>query len=230
MKFVSRLLLTFFIFLFLVAPVYSQTGCDTCGNFQNQEQTQAENQEEVREQVRTANPDLGELRQNVIEKREIIREKIQERQATLAARLAEKNKERIRNFFGRMTKRFQAAINRLERLISRIESRLSKIESEDKNIDTTGIREDVDEAKDKLAEASAALSEANTSLEDILTSDNPGETFAELRELLKGIKEQLKEVHQILVHVIGDIKGLRTGQTSPQPEVTPTQEATPGGE
>jgi len=170
---------------------------------------------------------LEEARERVRERKETIRLEIQERRATRAARLAERRKERIRVFFTRLKRRMQAAINRLERLIARIKSRLSRIEAADEDIDTAPIRETLDGAEDKLASASAALTQAQTSLEDILDANDPKEAFTDVRDLIKEIKEQLKETHQILVHVIGDIKGLRVGQGDAQPEVTPAPEVTP---
>jgi len=174
--------------------------------------------------------ELEEIRERVRERKETIRMEIQERRATRAARLAERKRERIRLFFDRLTRRMQAAINRLERLIARIKSRLSRIEAADEDIDTASIRETLDGAEDKLASASAALTQAQTSLEDILDANDPREAFTDVRDLIKEIKEQLKEVHQALVHVIGDIKGLRVGQGSPQPVATPSPEASPSPE
>lgn len=203
------------IFLsFFVSNILAVSGCPTCGSSSapSPSPVRIEQQQEIRQQIMENNPDLGELRRKVIEKRETVREELQEKRATMAARLTEMRRERIRHFYGLITNRTQAAINRLEKLIARIESRLSKIEAEDEEIDTSEIREDIDEAKDRLAEASAALSEAKTSLEDILSTEEPKEAFADVRDLVKGIKNELISVHQILVQVIGDIKGLRVGQ------------------
>jgi len=220
------LLLGLTVFLLLFIPFRVQAVCDTCGSIQTQNQVQDEVQQEVREQTAIGNPDLGELKRNVIEHRLTIRERLEEHRATMAAKLAEHRQERIRAFFGFLTRRMEAAINRLERLISRMESRLAKIEEENSEIDTTSIREEINQAKDKLADASAALSTAKTSLEDILNADDPKTAFTTVRDLLKGIKEQLKEVHQILVKVIGEMRGLRVGQvkTSPTPSPSPTVE------
>lgn len=161
-------------------------------------------------QVREQN--LEELRvrlQEKIEEQQQIRE---ENRVTIRARLSEMRQERIRFFFGRLTIRFEAAINRLERLIARIETRLDRIEASDEEVDSTAIREEVEEAKRKLEEARVALAEAKESLEGILSAEDPKTAFEDVRDLIGGIKEELKEVHQILVQVIGDIKGLRVGQ------------------
>lgn len=230
MKKIIKIILLFCFLFLIVFPVFADKECPTCGQTGISPSDIVEGENVPVLETKERRVELRELRQNVIEKREIIRERIQKKRATIAARLAEKRKERIRAFFERLVTRIQAAINRLEKLIGRIESRLSKIEEVDEDIDTAPIRETLDEAKGKLAEASAALSEAKTSLEDILSSDNPKEMFTDVRDLIKGIKQQLVEVHRLLVHVIGDIKGLRVGQRSPQPVVTPSPEVTPEGE
>lgn len=191
-----------FLFLFLViSPVSAQNLYQATPSaispWQERFEERKEHLETVMERVR--------------EKREALRVRLQDHQATRAARLAEVRKQRIRVFFNRLTERIQAAIDRLEKLIARIESRLGKIESAGEEIETASIREELDAAKDKLAEASAALSQAQTSLEDILLAENPKEIFIEVRDLVKGIKEQLIEVHRTLVHLIGDIRGLRVG-------------------
>lgn len=154
---------------------------------------------------------LQEIRTRVREKIEARHQLIQEHRATIAAQLTERRQERVRFFFNRLTERFQAAINRLRRLIARIESRLAKIETEEE-INTIVIRITLDTAREKLDEAETALVEAQTGFEDTLINENPKEAFADVRDLVRGIKQQLVEVHRLLVHLIGDIKGLRAGQ------------------
>lgn len=145
------------------------------------------------------------------------------RKAEIKAKLTEKRQQLIRQFFSRMVKRLEAAISRLEKLISRIESRLAKLESQGENV--SKIKTEVADAKTKLNKAKADLELAKSKLETVLTSDDPKSAFAEVRNLIKEVKSQLIETHRILVHVIGEIKGLRVGQITPMP--TPTPEATP---
>jgi hypothetical protein len=61
-------------------------------------------------------------------------------------------------------------------------------------------------------------------VESFLDNDDPKTAFAEVREIIQQIKVNLIEVHRTLVHVIGDIKGLRVGtevKPSPSPEPSP---------
>lgn len=150
----------------------------------------------------------------------ITRTPLPTRMAEIKAKLTEKRQQLIRQFFTRMVKRLEAAIARLEKLISRIESRLAKLESQGE--DVSKIKTEVADAKTKLAKAKTDLEEAKTKLEDVLTNEDPKAAFAEVRSLIKGVKSQLIEVHRILVHIIGDIKGLHVGQITPMPTPTPT--------
>ena len=45
----------------------------------------------------------------------------------------------------------------------------------------------------------------------MLENDDPKEAFLVIKNTIKEIKSDLVEVHQLLVHLIGDIKGLRVG-------------------
>ena len=70
-------------------------------------------------------------------------------------------------------------------------------------------------------------------VEILLENDDPKAAFAEVKEKIQEIKLNLVEIYRILIHVIGDMKGLRIGtevKPSPSPEpspvVTPTPEPT----
>jgi len=140
------------------------------------------------------------------------KERIQERVATIEAKLNVRKKEIIRNHFLRMTKRLEAAINRLNRLITRIESRIAKIEANNEDINTEPIKKDIQKAKDKLLLATNKLNEAKIKIDDVLQSNTPKETLAEVKNMIQEIKKDLVEVHRLLVKVIGNIKGLRVGE------------------
>jgi HPt (histidine-containing phosphotransfer) domain-containing protein len=156
---------------------------------------------------------LHQFREQLKLKRKAIREQFKERRSTIKAKISERRKERVRRFFSRLIKRFEAAISRLEKLIARIESRLDKIESAKTNTDTSSIRDELNKAKENLSSARAAIADAKPSLEEILASDNPKEAFGTVRDLIKEVKTELIETHRILVHVIGEIRGLRVGAT-----------------
>lgn len=156
----------------------------------------------------------------------ITRVPIPTKKAEIKARLTERRQRLIQAFFDRMVKRLEAAIARLEKLISRIQSRLDKIEAE--GIDVSAIQEDINRATSKLNEAKADLATAQASIEEMLSAEDPKAAFANVRTAIRAVKNDLIEVHRILVHLIGDIRGLRVGQEEGQPMGTPapTEEPT----
>jgi len=132
--------------------------------------------------------------------------------ATTQAFLSQRKQEIIRSHFKRVTRRLEAAVNRLYLLISRIESRVAKIEAVDESLDTELIKADIASAKEKLDQATIQLGNVKTKMEEVIDSETPKEDFVEVREMISEIRENLIGVHQILVKVIGDIKGLRVGE------------------
>ena len=142
--------------------------------------------------------------------------------ATAAARVSTVRKERIRLHWGTMVTRIEAAMVRLDRLITRMETRIGIIKASDTGIDTSVPEKDIADAKVLLSKAKAALDTAKGQLEGVLASETPKEAFSTVIDSVQGIKKSLTEVHKLLVHAIGAIKGLRVGQESPTPTPTPT--------
>jgi len=153
-------------------------------------------------------------------------QQIKDRRASQAARLSDLRKSIIQKFFDQMVKRIEAAIERLNKLISRIESRIVKLKGEGK--DTASIESQVNDAKIKLASAKTKLQDAKTALDGVLSSNNPKDAFKQVRVKIQDVAKDLREVHKILVHLVGDIKGLRVGQTgSPTVTIIPSLTPTP---
>lgn len=153
---------------------------------------------------------LEERKQLIQERKDEIKLRIEQKRATRQAQLTERKRERVRTYFGRLAGRFDAAITRLEILIERIESRVAKL-SESGEIDTSDVEEQLADAKELLNEASADLQAAVDSLNEVLDANDPKAAFEVVRETITNIKSKLKDVHSILVHTIGDIKGLHEG-------------------
>lgn len=189
-KFALPLLICFFIFSPAIA--LAQTNL-----IQNREQSQNE---------------ASQATATGVMQRETVREEAQERIATAQAFLSQRKQEIIRSHFNRVTRRLGAAVNRLYLLISRIESRVTKIEAVDENLDTELIKTDIVSAKEKLDQVGTQLENIKTKMEEVIGSETPKEGFVEVREMVGEIRESLVGVHQILVKVIGDIKGLRVGE------------------
>lgn len=146
--------------------------------------------------------------------KEQVKEKIETRIATREARLTKLKKNLVRNHFTRMRKRLSAAIRRLEKIAARIESRINKIEAESPNSDISSIRKEIFSVREKINNVGDnLLPQAQEKFDQMVESENPQELFSEVKHLIRTIKDELIEVHQILVKVIGDIKGLRVGTT-----------------
>lgn len=145
--------------------------------------------------------------------REDIREKIEAKREERQIKLTAIRKERIRNFFGKTVTRVEALIERLDNLIARLETRIAKINEEVDGVDTIQASDDIAEAKIALVAASSKLSTMSSSLEEVLSSDDPKDAFVETRTLLNEIRTDLKKVHTLLVHSIGELRGLRVGDT-----------------
>lgn len=155
--------------------------------------------------------------------REQLRTIFVEKKASHEAKLASVRRERIRHFWGHMITRIEATIGRLERLIEKMEQRIAKIKESGENIDTSTAEGDIQKAKTLLSGTKTDLAEAKTLIEQVIQSEEPKKAFGEVIDKVHGIKKNLIEIHRLLVHAIGNIKGLRVGHESPTPTPTPTQ-------
>jgi F0F1-type ATP synthase membrane subunit b/b' len=175
---------------------------------------------------------------NSSRKSNLIEEKIQERQtrleqlsvtkqvrmASIEAKVSQIKQNAIRKYYKNMSERINALIDRLNKLTLRIESRIAKIEESDTPVGQN-VKDEIDKAKQLLSDTQTLLASSDGMLEDVLLSNQPKEAFSIIRENIKDIKTNLIEVHTILVHVIGEIQGLRVGNTqqlSPTPTTAPT--------
>lgn len=141
-----------------------------------------------------------------------LKDRIAEVKASRSAQLSELRKNRIRSYWQKLMQRLSVHIERQEKLISRLEDRIAQIQEESEDIDTSEVVTTLADAKAVLATAKVDLQATNDTLEDILTSSSPREAFMEVRENIRDIRDKIKEVHVMLVQVIGDLKGLRVGQ------------------
>ncbi|OGM08306.1 hypothetical protein A2159_02000 [Candidatus Woesebacteria bacterium RBG_13_34_9] len=190
-----------FIQFFLILPAYASVPT-TNPNYTNKQEKQSL------------------LQQNRVE----LQQRLEEKKASKEAQLTEKNRVRLRFYWGRLKIRLEAYIGRLEILIQRIENRIAYIKENNENINTDKIEATLQDAKDKLAEASSLLDTEDTNFENLLTLNSPKDVLKQIKDDIKEIKSILVEVHGLLVKVIGDIKGLRVGQSG---KISPTLSPTP---
>lgn len=152
-----------------------------------------------------------ELRKQMVQdKKDEIKLRIEQKRATRQAQLTDRRRDRVKTYFGRLNRRFEAVIARLGVLIERIESRIEKL-ADDPDVDTDDVEDQLLEARDLLAEVEAELEAANDSFEEVLNSNDPKVAFEVIKDTILNLKSKLKDVHSILVHVIGDVRGLHEG-------------------
>lgn len=207
----NRLMKKFFLISIFVIFIFTPVSVGA----QNSTPAGQQNRIEVKERI-----DQKEIEKE--DARLEIQNRIEERKALQEARLAQQKAIRVRNHWQILEKRIAATIERLKTLITRIESRLYKIAQEEPSLDTTTIQTNIDEAKELLDDAEYLLDNAEVDLETLLVSEDPKTALLELKDTIRDIKDLLIETHRILVHVIGDIKGLRVGSGVITPVISPT--------
>lgn len=139
--------------------------------------------------------------------------KVEERKEDISAKISFVRKERIRKYAGRMITKIEALIVRLNKLAERLETRIAKIKLNKNNLDTTQAEADLSNAKLKLTEANSKLDTIKLNLEATLSSGNPKEENQRVKTSLTELKSILKEAHLLMVHSIGELKGLRVGDS-----------------
>lgn len=142
-------------------------------------------------------------------KRETFKDEALKRVEALKKKVGEERAKRIDQFFNQMVKKFENAIDRLNGLADRIESRLNK--SETAGNDVSKIREQLKSARDKISAAQTALNDAKTKFKEMANSQNPKEAFKQVKVLVQGVAQKVKDAHRALVDVVNSIKGLRLG-------------------
>lgn len=193
--------------------------------------------EEIEERLEERKLDREEKREEIQERLQLlqeekeqqqneIQERNKERKASISAKLTQAKVTNIHRYWNNLGLRFTALIDRLEILVSRIDSRLTAIETEDFTLDTESIHESLDSANLLLNEAKDTLSQADEDFTEMLESEDPKAIFEIVKEAMSQVKDNLKEVHTILVKVIGDIKGLRVGEYEGN-VATPTEVPSP---
>ena len=142
-------------------------------------------------------------------KRETFKAEAQKRIDALKKRVGEERAKRIEQFFNQMARKFENAIDRLNGLADRIESRLQK--SEEAGNDVSKIKDQLKSARDKISAAETALNDAKAKFKEMANSQNPKEAFKQVKILVQGVAQKIKDAHRALVSVVNSIKGLRLG-------------------
>lgn len=161
--------------------------------------------------------DSVDSRKTFIQKTQTTRQEVKE---SLASREGEKKentgeirKSVIKNFFVNMIRRFEAAVERLNQILARIESRVAKIKSENPSIDLARIDSQIASVKTDLGNTQVKIDTLKSDFDKAIISTNPGESFKAIKEDTTEIKKDLENIKRNLSKIIGEIKGLRVGQS-----------------
>lgn len=200
----KRTILTLATYLTLTLPVSAKAV--------SQITTTIESNGPVRQEIEQRIEERAEAKQTeMLLKREEIRNRIETKKATQAAKLQLMQKERIRSYYSRLSTRIHAYIDRLQTLLDRIQVRINSIE-QDNEVDLSDIQAELDKAQELLNDSIAEIKVLDENLEEILDSENPKYEFGIfIKEGIVSIKTNLLEIHSILVHTIGQVQGLRIG-------------------
>jgi len=157
---------------------------------------------EQREESREINQQkLEEIKQRILQKRNEIAQKVATRQAENRERVV----TRIKEVFGNILDRFNAALERLDKIAQRIASRIDKLN--EKGVDTGKAEQELTEAETLGLEAENAIASASAQIEAIDTSNSSvKEAVSKSRTALKSAKVALFAYHKGLVEAIRELK------------------------
>lgn len=141
-----------------------------------------------------------EDRQERLENRKV---EIQERMEDRGVHLDERKQDRIKNFIEIIFNRFTAATERLDGLSERIQNRIDKFE--ERGVDVTEPQNLLDEATVLI---DSLISDIRSVKDDLGASLEENPSREEIREVITGLKDKLKEAHATLVESIRSLKSL----------------------
>lgn len=156
-----------------------------------------------------------EMKDKMLKLRDEFKAKMETRKEELKKKFGEQRAARIEQFFTNMTEKFEHAIDRLDGLADRIESRINALSAAGK--DMTGPKADLAVAQAKIDAAEKGLADTKTKYAELGTSTDPRKKFAEVKTLVAGVEQQVKEAHAALIRTIAGMKGMgsTTATTTP---------------
>lgn len=171
------------------------------------------------EEKQAAKLELKERRaavgEEIKKKREQFKADAKTRKEELKKKVGEKRAERIEQFFNQMTQKFEAALDRLDGFSVKIEERVDAAVSSGK--DATQARSELESGRLKIKEAAAELESAKAKYAEAIKNPNVKAAFADVRKIVQGIAQKVKDAHRALVRSVAELKGVGggTGATTP---------------
>lgn len=107
---------------------------------------------------------------------------------------------RITNLAANMSNRMEAAIGRMRNVIARLESRMDKLD--ERGIETVAARAELSVAVRHINEAAATLGNIDAEVAAFVGSENPRETWKNVKALFESSRDSLRLAHASLKKVI----------------------------
>ena len=149
-------------------------------------------------------------KENMTERRDALKDKVQELRGDIKARIASEAKMQIETTARKMKQRLEAAVKRLENISTRIDSRIDKLTEEGLDMSTAISLKATADLKIAAAKTAVGALVKPTPTDD--TREAHKAAFEALRAQVKAAEEAVKEAHRALMAVIPEIKGKGRGE------------------
>ena len=147
--------------------------------------------------------------------REDFKTKAEARKVEMKKKFGEMRSQRIEQFFSKMTEKFESAIDRLDRMAEKIQARIDAASANGR--DMTNAKADLAIAQTKIDEAEKILVDAKAKYAELGASMDVKKKFAEVKTLVQGVEQEIKNAHGALVRVIANMKGMGTTTATTTP-------------
>lgn len=170
--------------------------------------------QKIRDTQQEAKKKREEVQQEMQKKQEEFRAEAEKRKQELQKKLGEERGKNIDMFFSRMMEKFENTVGRLNDLANRIESRLNDAEANGR--DVSSARTALVSARGKITSIQTNLDAARANYKTAVGASDFKASFANVKSVIEGVKEQTKQAHAALVDVVTMLKGMSSSTTTPE--------------
>ena len=189
-----------FAFLLVVIPtfVFAQDKLSlNVGNRENVQNWIEENKASVEAKVAEKELKVAE-----------VKEKVASRRAGVQARQV----QHIKDIFGKILTRYEAALNRFEKFFTRIDSRIAKLKA--KGVDTSKAETALVAARAQYEVAKAAVADAKAKIAAIDPATTKREAIKEAVVTLRTAKREIQRLHKALANTVVELKAAHSLRTA----------------
>lgn len=158
-------------------------------------------------------------KEQMLERREEMKENIEERRAHFAsttalrrANIAENIKEHVIEHANHIARILDAMIVRLETLADRIQARIDTLE--EAGVDASAAQTELDEAHVEIEEAAEAIEDVKEAVTEALAAEDPREALRAVKPLGEASKTAIREAHAALMEAVRALPGRGDESTS----------------